>query len=96
MSELLALKKPSLFIPLKIAQKNEQFHNAMEAKNKCGSEVIEEDFLDAESFFSSISKLKKKLEDTNHLVNEEIVVDSKENKAKDLIFNEIGSALRIV
>ena len=42
-SELLSLNKRSVFIPLKIAQKNEQFHNATEAKEKIGSLVIEED-----------------------------------------------------
>ncbi len=42
-SELLSLNKKSIFIPLKIAQKNEQFHNAMEAHGKIGSLVIEED-----------------------------------------------------
>ncbi|RZF22708.1 UDP-N-acetylglucosamine--N-acetylmuramyl-(pentapeptide) pyrophosphoryl-undecaprenol N-acetylglucosamine transferase [Halobacteriovorax vibrionivorans] len=42
-AELIALGKPSLFIPLKIAQKNEQYHNAMEAHRVLGSIVIEED-----------------------------------------------------
>ncbi len=44
--ELLACQKRSLFIPLKNAQKNEQYHNAMEAFKKLGSIVIEEDYLD--------------------------------------------------
>lgn len=42
-AELLALKKPSIFIPLKIAQKNEQYHNAKEAEELLGSVIIEED-----------------------------------------------------
>jgi len=41
-AELMALKKPSIFIPLKIAQKNEQYHNAMVAKASLSSKVIEE------------------------------------------------------
>ncbi|MDH4468474.1 MAG: UDP-N-acetylglucosamine--N-acetylmuramyl-(pentapeptide) pyrophosphoryl-undecaprenol N-acetylglucosamine transferase [Bacteriovoracaceae bacterium] len=41
--EVIALQKPAIFIPLKIAQKNEQYHNAIEAKNLIGSEVILED-----------------------------------------------------
>tara|TARA_R110000868_G_scaffold14661_2_gene67845 strand:+ start:619 stop:1665 length:1047 start_codon:yes stop_codon:yes gene_type:complete len=41
--ELLALGKASVFVPLKIAQFNEQWHNAMEAKEKLGSLVISED-----------------------------------------------------
>ena len=35
--ELIAVGKKSLFIPLKIAQKNEQFFNALEAHKKLGS-----------------------------------------------------------
>ena len=46
-SELIALKKRSLFIPLKIAQKNEQYHNAITAKNLLGSVVITEDELES-------------------------------------------------
>jgi UDP-N-acetylglucosamine--N-acetylmuramyl-(pentapeptide) pyrophosphoryl-undecaprenol N-acetylglucosamine transferase len=42
-SELLALKKRSIFVPLKIAQKNEQYFNAIEAKNQLGSLMIDED-----------------------------------------------------
>ncbi len=42
-SEILALKKKVLFIPLKIAQRNEQFHNAMEVV-KCGhGRILSED-----------------------------------------------------
>lgn len=44
--ELMALNKRSIFIPLKIAQKNEQYHNAMEAHKKIGSLVISEDELE--------------------------------------------------
>lgn len=43
--ELMALGKKSIYIPLKIAQKNEQYHNAMEASRLLGSLVIEEDQL---------------------------------------------------
>lgn len=42
-AELIALKKRSIFVPLKIAQKNEQYHNAIEAKNLIGSYVVHED-----------------------------------------------------
>ncbi|PIK14763.1 UDP-N-acetylglucosamine--N-acetylmuramyl-(pentapeptide) pyrophosphoryl-undecaprenol N-acetylglucosamine transferase [Halobacteriovorax sp. JY17] len=43
--ELMALQKRSIFVPLKIAQQNEQYHNAMEASRKLGSLVISEDEL---------------------------------------------------
>lgn len=44
-SELLAMQKRSIFIPLKIAQKNEQYYNAMEAVKILNSLIIEEDEL---------------------------------------------------
>ncbi|MGB0453036.1 MAG: UDP-N-acetylglucosamine--N-acetylmuramyl-(pentapeptide) pyrophosphoryl-undecaprenol N-acetylglucosamine transferase [Bacteriovoracaceae bacterium] len=53
-SELIAINKKSIFIPLKIAQKNEQFHNAMEANSKLGSLVIEEDDFDDEKVLRDI------------------------------------------
>jgi len=43
--ELIAIGKKSVYVPLKIAQKNEQFHNAEEAVEKTGSIIIEEDLL---------------------------------------------------
>jgi UDP-N-acetylglucosamine--N-acetylmuramyl-(pentapeptide) pyrophosphoryl-undecaprenol N-acetylglucosamine transferase len=56
--ELMALKKRSIYIPLKIAQKNEQYHNAIEAKNNLGSLVVEEDQLENLDIFELISKFK--------------------------------------
>lgn len=41
--ELIHLKKICMFIPLAIAQKNEQWHNAQAAHKKIGSSVIRED-----------------------------------------------------
>jgi len=43
--ELLTIGKKSIYIPLKIAQKNEQYHNAMEAKRTLNSIVVTEDLL---------------------------------------------------
>ena len=43
--ELMAIGKPSIFVPLAIAQRNEQYHNAMEAHERLGSIVITEDKL---------------------------------------------------
>lgn len=56
--ELMALGKPSIFVPLKIAQKNEQYHNAIEAQRKLGSFVIQEDELDIERLLESISQVQ--------------------------------------
>ena len=41
--ELLTLGKRSIFVPLKIAQKNEQLHNACQAQDILRSVVVEED-----------------------------------------------------
>ena len=56
--ELTALGKPSIFIPLKIAQKNEQYHNAMSAQAKLGSIVIEEDELTGERLLNAIKEVQ--------------------------------------
>ena len=55
--ELLAVGKKSIFIPLKIAQKNEQYFNAVEAKNKLGSLIITEDELNNETFLKAIREI---------------------------------------
>lgn len=56
-AELIALGKPSLFVPLKIAQKNEQYHNAMEANRLLGSLVIEEDQFKKISLIDELEKI---------------------------------------
>ncbi|OFZ45935.1 MAG: hypothetical protein A2381_19585 [Bdellovibrionales bacterium RIFOXYB1_FULL_37_110] len=58
-AEMIALGKPSIFIPLKIAQKNEQYHNAMAAQKILGSIVIEEDRLNDVDILSEIDKIYK-------------------------------------
>lgn len=57
--ELMALGKPSIFVPLKIAQKNEQYHNAMEAHQKLGSIVLEEDHITLDSLMTAIETIQK-------------------------------------
>ncbi|MBC98685.1 MAG: UDP-N-acetylglucosamine--N-acetylmuramyl-(pentapeptide) pyrophosphoryl-undecaprenol N-acetylglucosamine transferase [Halobacteriovoraceae bacterium] len=57
--ELMSLGKASIFIPLKIAQKNEQYHNAISAHQILGSKVIEEDELSAESLLEAIEEVRK-------------------------------------
>lgn len=52
--ELIAVGKKSIYIPLRIAQKNEQFHNALEAQKKLGSIVIEEKDLNDEVFLKAV------------------------------------------
>ncbi len=69
--ELMALKKKSIFVPLKIAQKNEQYHNAMEANKMIGSVVVSED----ELANSSLKNLINKLEHTRGAANSGEVIN---------------------
>ncbi|MGZ3787312.1 MAG: UDP-N-acetylglucosamine--N-acetylmuramyl-(pentapeptide) pyrophosphoryl-undecaprenol N-acetylglucosamine transferase [Bacteriovorax sp.] len=55
--ELIAVGKKSVYIPLKIAQKNEQFFNALEAHNKLGSIIIEEKELSDEAFLLALNEM---------------------------------------
>ena len=58
-SELIYLNKLSLFVPLKIAQRNEQYFNALEAKKKIPCEIVlENDFLN-NSHLNKLNKLIK-------------------------------------
>ena len=82
-SELLALKKRSIFIPLKIAQKNEQFHNAQEAQNRLGSEILTEDMvkdLDLNTYLRNFLSI----------TTGDVEVSDKE-RAKDKILGEINT-----
>lgn len=56
-SELIAVGKKSIYIPLKIAQKNEQFFNALEAHKKLGSIIIEEKELTDEAFMVALHEI---------------------------------------
>lgn len=55
--ELIAVGKKSIYIPLKIAQKNEQYYNALEAHKKLGSVIIEEKALTDESFLKALDEI---------------------------------------
>lgn len=55
--ELIAVGKKSIYIPLKIAQKNEQFFNALEAHKKLGSIIIEERELSDTVFLSALKEI---------------------------------------
>ncbi|MBC7428825.1 MAG: UDP-N-acetylglucosamine--N-acetylmuramyl-(pentapeptide) pyrophosphoryl-undecaprenol N-acetylglucosamine transferase [Bacteriovorax sp.] len=57
--ELIAVGKKSIYVPLKIAQKNEQFFNALEAHKKLGSIIIEEKELTDETFLKAIHDIGK-------------------------------------
>lgn len=62
--ELLALKKRSILIPLKIAQKNEQYWNAMEAVKKLNSQLIEEDEVNDLNLFELLEDFESESSET--------------------------------
>lgn len=57
--EIVSLKKKSIYVPLKIAQKNEQYYNAKTAQEELGSLIVEEDALKQESLKEILSKLNQ-------------------------------------
>jgi UDP-N-acetylglucosamine--N-acetylmuramyl-(pentapeptide) pyrophosphoryl-undecaprenol N-acetylglucosamine transferase len=79
-SELIYLNKKAIFIPLKIAQKNEQFHNAEEALKKIKGKIILEDDLDNVNLRQEIDRL---------LRIESINKSSQINKAQNIILQNI-------
>ncbi len=81
--ELLAVGKKSIYVPLKIAQKNEQYFNAVEAHKKLGSIIIEEKDLTDETFLKGLHDIglnnpMKKFQTQNGL---------------DILINEVSKAL---
>lgn len=82
--ELVALSKRSIFIPLKIAQKNEQFHNAKEAEAKIGSVVITEDELESLDFLEVLEKFNSEKDSE---------VDYKAKNGKDILIAKISEAI---
>jgi len=72
--ELMAIKKRSIFVPLKIAQKNEQFHNAVEAQKNLGSLIVEE----SEFEILSIEELLDNFESRGKVeLNESSIIDGR-------------------
>lgn len=71
-SELIAIGKRSIYVPLKIAQKNEQYHNAISAKKALDSIVITEDELTFDKLKEALQLIGysnpiKKIQDRNGL-----------------------------
>lgn len=80
-SELMALKKKSIFVPLAIAQKNEQYHNAKEALSCIDGLIVEEKNLEKFKLLESIEGLLMENKLTNKVVSL--------NNAYQLIWNEV-------
>ncbi|MEI8346945.1 MAG: glycosyltransferase, partial [Pseudomonadota bacterium] len=80
--ELMALGKKSLFVPLKIAQRNEQWHNAKEAERKIGSMVVTEDELLSFPLLTKLKELEEvQRQNQNH---PPFFKDSKEKIVKEI------------
>jgi len=79
--ELISLRKKSIFVPLKIAQKNEQYHNAMAAQKELGSIVLNEDDLLRIDLIGMLDEVKKS--NTDSLMKNDVL------KASDIIITSI-------
>lgn len=92
LSEIIALKVPSIIIPSPYVANNHQYYNAMEIKNNGGGEVIEEKDLTPELLSSKINKV---------LENRELYLNMKSNLKKmsmnnssDLIYSKLKDLIK--
>lgn len=85
-SELLAMGKRSILIPLKIAQKNEQYYNAMEAVKQLNSLLLEEEHLEKQSVLEVVAHFEKE-----DIVRAPVLVHQ---KAKGLLTSELISMIK--
>lgn len=75
--ELMAIKKTSIFIPLKIAQKNEQYFNAIEASKKLGSIIVLEDDLEKtnlQDLLLALGKIKQNVIEQKIEIAQKVIV----------------------
>jgi UDP-N-acetylglucosamine--N-acetylmuramyl-(pentapeptide) pyrophosphoryl-undecaprenol N-acetylglucosamine transferase len=84
--ELLAIGKRSILVPLKIAQKNEQYYNAMEAVSKLNSLLIEEDQVKTSNLVEVIEKFESE--------QSMIVKSAQDGNAVDYLCSEITSMIK--
>lgn len=85
--ELMALRKKSVFIPLKIAQRNEQFHNAKEASRLFSSLIISED----DFSLMSLDELEENFKTTGSILSlPEVNID---NNPKKIILEYINESI---
>lgn len=82
-SELMALNKRVIFIPLKIAQKNEQYFNALEAQKKIDATIVLEDHVKKQDWVDLISNSIQK-----PLTNFKL-----QNDARVFLINEINKCI---
>ncbi len=86
-SEIMALKKPSLLIPIPWVSHNEQYKNALMVKNNGLAEILEQKDLNPDYLVEKIKYCFSKL-NSYKLKDERVLEFLKENPA-DLITNEV-------
>lgn len=67
--EIIALNKRAVFVPLKIAQKNEQFFNAKEAEKLIGAKIVLEDDVETTNWERLLSELMNNSESSVQIQN---------------------------
>lgn len=86
-SEIIALQKPSLLIPIPWVSHNEQFENAMMVKNLGLANILNEKDLTPESLVENIITCFSKINSMK--INNESALDFLKNDPAELIANEI-------
>ncbi len=88
-NEVIALKIPSIFVPLAIATKNEQYENAKIISDIGSAKIIEEKKLNGQTLLSSINELitdAHKLENMKHNL-EKLTGSNADKKIVDVILS---------
>lgn len=89
-TELVYLKKPSLLIPLSFSQKNEQYKNALFAKELGIAEILEQKDLTEERFYGVIFKI---LKDKTEYVKKVSIDSGDFEKAAENIVNVLRNVI---
>ena len=74
-SEIIVTKRPSIFIPIPFSYKNEQFKNALYAKNLGIAELIEQKDLNDNTLINAITKIFKNWESMVNNMKDPVVND---------------------
>lgn len=90
-SEILALKKPSILIPSPYVANNHQYYNALDLKNMYVAELLEEKNLSAESLLLMINKV---FEEKNNTLIKERLNNLKEEDSSLKIYNKIKEMMK--
>lgn len=90
-SEILALKIPSILIPSPYVANNHQYYNALDLKNMYVSYLIEEKQLSAEKLIMTIDEV---FEDKNYSLIKERLNNNKVIDSSNLIYNKIKRCIK--